>query len=117
MPRRGSRRDGSRRGRPGPRDADAAPTRPVGSDRVERADDGVYLVRTVPAAAARKTYRCPDCRQAIPPGVSHVMSMPLRDDGFDRDPFPGRDWTGAGDADARRHWHTPCWTRRGRLGV
>lgn len=38
-----------------------------------------------------KAYVCPGCDHQIRPGLRHLVVVP------------------AGDADARRHWHTQCW--------
>ncbi|HEY3688363.1 MAG TPA: ATP/GTP-binding protein [Streptosporangiaceae bacterium] len=64
-----------------------------GVERVESGPDGDWQVRRITGAAATKTYRCPGCDHEIPPGVAHVVA-----------------WQS--DADDRRHWHTPCWTKR-----
>ncbi len=41
-----------------------------------------------------KTYICPGCNRDIPPGLGHIVIVPV-------------------DApDLRRHWHRGCWTRR-----
>ena len=65
--------------------------------RVETGPDGYeYHVRPVPGARAVKTYRCPGCDHEIGPGVAHVVVWRTDDDGEDR-----------------RHWHTPCWGKRG----
>ncbi len=57
-----------------------------------------YEVRLV---QGDKPYRCPGCDHEIRPGLAHLVVVP------------------AGDADARRHWHTACWRselrRRGML--
>ena len=43
---------------------------------------------------ATKTYICPGCNRDIPPGLGHIVIVPV-------------------DAlDLRRHWHRGCWTRR-----
>lgn len=65
--------------------------------RTEAGPDGDedYAVRTIPAARALKTYRCPGCDHEIPPGVAHIVAWP-------------RD----GDMDDRRHWHRGCWNGR-----
>lgn len=57
-----------------------------------------YEVRTVSAARAVKTYRCPGCDHEIRPGIGHVVVWPA----------------GMGEAAAedRRHWHAPCWANR-----
>ena len=61
---------------------------PVG----ERTESG-STVRSV--AASDRVYRCPGCDQEVA-GVPHVVAWPV------------------GDPDSRRHWHSPCWTHRGR---
>ncbi|HEY0638478.1 MAG TPA: hypothetical protein VGD67_12590 [Pseudonocardiaceae bacterium] len=71
--------------------------------RGESADDGEWLVRPVPGSAGGKTYRCPGCRQEIPPGTPHVVAWPA-----DGGPFGGP------GADERRHWHATCWQTRHR---
>jgi hypothetical protein len=74
---------------------------PVGWARVESAADGQWQVRTVPGARALALYRCPGCEQEIRPGMSHLVAWPLG---------PVQP---AGPA-LRRHWHTACWSARGR---
>lgn len=75
----------------------------TGSARVEQGADGQeYQVRTVPAARALKTYRCPGCDHTIPPGTAHVLAWPAG---------PGE--SGVED---RRHWHRSCWENRQRRG-
>lgn len=59
---------------------------------------GTYLVRSVPGARAKKTYRCPGCQQSIRPGVSHVVAWPEE---------PG--WGSVSGLEERRHWHNHCW--------
>ncbi|PZR52085.1 hypothetical protein DNL40_13530 [Xylanimonas oleitrophica] len=66
------------------------------------ADDGEWTVRRV--HGGEKTYRCPACRQDIPPGTPHVVAWP-------RDVVGGE----AAGLEARRHWHSSCWERRSRL--
>ncbi len=73
----------------------AAPSAPLGPERIEDGPDGDWVVRRVPGAAAGKAYRCPGCDQELRPGTAHVVTWP----------------THAG-ADARRHWHSACWQRR-----
>jgi len=61
------------------------------------------VVQPISGQAATKAYRCPGCRQEIPPGVAHVVAWP------DEPPI------GAfGGAQDRRHWHRACWTARDR---
>jgi hypothetical protein len=66
---------------------------------VQAWSDGDWMVRTIPGAAATKTYRCPGCAQEIRPGVAHLVAWPA---------------DGRGDLADRRHWHTPCWRARDR---
>ena len=73
----------------------------VGWSRVEEGPDGDWMVRTVPAAQATKTYRCPGCDHEIRPGVGHVVAWPAADHG---------------SVDDRRHWHNGCWSARARRG-
>ncbi|WP_326545826.1 hypothetical protein QGN32_18945 [Mycolicibacterium sp. ND9-15] len=72
--------------------------------RVEAGPDGYeYEVRSIPAARAVKTYRCPGCDHEIRPGTTHLVVLP----------------TGMGEDRAvedRRHWHRPCWTHRATRG-
>jgi hypothetical protein len=87
-----------RRNRP-PRSAAARPQpdapRSVSSQRRDFWRGVAYVVRTVPADRAVKTYRCPGCDQEIR-GVPHVVCWPENDL----------------DAGERRHWHTACWAAR-----
>lgn len=55
-----------------------------------------YRVRPVPGARAVKVYRCPGCDHEIRIGTAHVVV-----------------WRADHDGDDRRHWHTPCWGKRG----
>jgi hypothetical protein len=73
---------------------DDAPRTPAG----ERVEDG-YVVRSVAGTASARPYRCPGCDQELRPGNPHVVAWP------------------EGRPDDRRHWHTACWTARGRRGV
>ncbi|KLL12735.1 hypothetical protein BL254_07975 [Protofrankia sp. BMG5.30] len=68
----------------------------VGSETTEQHPDGDWVVRRVSGAAAWKRYRCPGCEQEIVPATPHVVC-----------------WPDEQVAD-RRHWHTICWTHRGR---
>jgi hypothetical protein len=70
--------------------------------RLEEHADGDWRVRPVTGAAATKPYLCPGCRQQIPLGTPHVVAWPAEQLGA---------FGGPGD---RRHWHTPCWSARGR---
>jgi len=67
--------------------------------RNESGPDGEWVVHTVPASRADKTYRCPGCDQTIPPGVAHLVTWPAGE---------------YGSVTERRHWHAPCWAARGR---
>ena len=88
MPRRSRR---SLRGSPLPPFADTR--------RVETGPDGRnYEVRTVAAARATKSYRCPGCDHEIRCSTAHVVAWPAD--------------AGEHAAEDRRHWHTACWTHR-----
>lgn len=76
--------------------------RALGGVRRVSADDGEWTVRQV--RGGDKTYRCPVCRQDIPPGTAHVVAWP-------RDALGGE----AAGLEQRRHWHSSCWERRARL--
>ncbi|HZS19964.1 MAG TPA: hypothetical protein VFA63_03135 [Pseudonocardiaceae bacterium] len=66
---------------------------------LETGPDGDWLVRAVSGEHAVKSYRCPGCDHEIKPGTGHVVVWPAREPGSAAD---------------RRHWHTGCWTARGR---
>jgi hypothetical protein len=70
-----------------------------GVNGVQAGTDGEWQVRTIPASAAVKSYRCPGCDQEIPPSVPHIVAWPA---------------DGRGDLTDRRHWHTACWRARDR---
>ena len=93
MPRKNNRRD------------DAPPLDPErvrqGAAALVAAPDGEWFVRTVTAAGAMKTYRCPGCDHEINPGTPHVVAWP-------------REGSGVPGIDERRHWHTACWSARSR---
>lgn len=73
-----------------------------GISTVERHADGEWVVRRVSGAGGERAYRCPGCDQLVLPGTPHVVAWPS-------------DTLGAfGGLADRRHWHTPCWTARGR---
>ena len=63
--------------------------------------DGRWIVRTVSADRATKTYSCPWCQRSIGVGVSHVVAWP-----------DTPTWNQERAVDARRHFHTGCWSRR-----
>ncbi|MBK8459634.1 MAG: hypothetical protein WAS07_04900 [Micropruina sp.] len=67
----------------------------------ETRHDGVWMVQTMSAHAAVKTYLCPGCLQQIREGTPHLVTWPLT---------PGLLSTSG--VEERRHWHTPCWRRR-----
>ena len=55
-----------------------------------------FEVRRVQPYQALKTYVCPGCNRDLPPGLGHMVAVPL-------------------DApDLRRHWHYGCWSARHR---
>ena len=56
-----------------------------------------YLVRPLTGQRAVKAYRCPGCDHEVAVGVPHQVVWPA---------------DGAGGPGDRRHWHSPCWTRR-----
>ncbi|MGA4668553.1 hypothetical protein ACPCG0_01930 [Propionibacteriaceae bacterium Y1923] len=60
-----------------------------------------WIVRTIPAAAATKTYTCPECLHPVLVGVAHIVAWP---------DTPSFEYDRA--VDARRHWHTACWNRK-----
>ena len=64
----------------------------------ERVEDG-HVVRAVAGSGTGRAYRCPGCDQLLPAGSPHVVAWP------------------EGRPDDRRHWHTACWSARGRRGV
>lgn len=57
-----------------------------------------HVARRVPGVRARKAYTCPNCHNAIPAGVGHVVAWP------------------DGQPDRRRHWHDHCWRAASRYG-
>jgi hypothetical protein len=74
---------------------DAEPLRVPAGQRVE---DG-YVVRSLSGGASDRSYRCPGCDQVLDGATPHVVVWP------------------EGHEDDRRHWHTACWSARGRRGV
>ncbi|HLS76110.1 MAG TPA: ATP/GTP-binding protein [Nocardia sp.] len=97
MPRRKPRSD-RRTGRP---DAGRALSDVFGSIEPGPGGDEEYSVRTIPAARALKTYRCPGCDHEIAPGVAHIVAWPRI----------------GGGAEDRRHWHRGCWNGRHTRGI
>ena len=65
-----------------------------GMGGVEEHDEGLYRVRRITGSSSNKPYRCPGCDQLIPTATPHIVAWPHD------------------DIDSRRHWHTPCWTKR-----
>ncbi|MCI6574382.1 MAG: ATP/GTP-binding protein [Arcanobacterium sp.] len=63
--------------------------------------DFEYIVQKIPHA--KKEYLCPGCGGIISIGEAHIVA------------WTEEGWFGkeAGQRD-RRHWHTGCWTSRGR---
>jgi len=61
--------------------------------------EGGHVVRSVSGAGHGKGYRCPGCDQLMPGAQPHVVAWP------------------EGRPDDRRHWHTACWSARGRRGA
>jgi hypothetical protein len=70
---------------------------PLGVPTGQRVEDG-FVVRSLPGSPGR-TYRCPGCDQELPSAAPHVVAWP------------------EGREDDRRHWHTACWSARGRRGA
>lgn len=69
--------------------------------RLEVKADGEWMVQTMPATVAAKTYTCPGCAHPVAPGTSHLVAWPRQ--------------ASIGSASAveeRRHWHSACWQRR-----
>lgn len=69
--------------------------------RSEQKQDGAWMVQAMAADSATKTYRCPGCSRSVGPGVAHVVAWP-------RQASIGS----VSGVEERRHWHTPCWSRR-----
>jgi hypothetical protein len=89
---------GSKRGPVPELDLERART---GVARRESAPDGEWMVRSITASRAEKTYICPGCSTAVLPGVAHLVV-------WSEDHLFG---AAAGLAE-RRHWHSNCWTSR-----
>jgi hypothetical protein len=73
----------------------------AGIARRESAPDGEWMVRTMTARNAEKTYVCPGCSTAVPPGIAHLVVW--KDDHL---------FGAAAGLAERRHWHTNCWISR-----
>ena len=74
-------------------------------DTTENHADGAWVVRRISGATSSKDYTCPGCFGRIRPATPHVVAWP-----------ESRPLLGGEASDARRHWHTACWERRGRTG-
>lgn len=82
-------------------DKHSKPFRPLDTSRhasKREMSRGTFLVRDVPAGSSTKTYTCPGCSNAIPPGTAHVVAWPET---------PGLGYESG--LDERRHWHRHCW--------
>ena len=55
-----------------------------------------FEVRRVQPYEALKTYLCPGCNRDLPPGLGHMVAIPVD------------------SPDLRRHWHYGCWQARHR---
>lgn len=73
----------------------------AGVARRESAPDGEWMVRSMTARNAAKTYICPECSTAVLPGVAHLVVW--KDDHL---------FGAAAGLAERRHWHTNCWNSR-----
>ena len=80
------------------------PARPLSTSlaRTEARRDGSWVVQPMAGGRSEKAYTCPDCHRTIPAGAAHVVAWPST---------PPLGSTSA--VEARRHWHTACWNRRG----
>lgn len=73
----------------------------AGIARRESAPDGEWMVRTITAKNAEKTYICPGCSTAVVPGIAHLVVW--KDDHL---------FGAAAGLAERRHWHSNCWVSR-----
>ena len=78
----------------------AAPP-PVGQRYAVETAEGDWVVRRI-SGDTDKTYRCPGCEGLIAPHTPHVVA------------WPAAGLPVASGPEARRHWHSPCWSRRRR---
>jgi len=77
------------------RDSSRPPQLRVGGQQwTEQGKHGEWTVRVVREGA--KDYVCPGCNQIIAQGSAHLVA-------WQPDSLLG--------AEARRHWHRPCWQR------
>ncbi len=84
------------RGRPGRNDTGRLGSFRIGTDVFDLEPEEGFEVRRVQPYQASKTYLCPGCNRDLPPGLGHMVAVPL-------------------DApDLRRHWHYGCWQARHR---
>ena len=81
------------------READVTqrPLRATSVQRVESWAGSDWVVRTMLVGASVKQYRCPGCDHEVARGVAHLVVWPA---------------DVADGTSERRHWHTPCWSRR-----
>jgi hypothetical protein len=80
------------------------PARPLTTGafaRLERKEDGEWMVQSMPADSATKSYTCPGCNQTVGPGTPHLVTWP-------REASIGQ----VVAVDERRHWHSGCWNRK-----
>ena len=75
------------------------PRRPT--EQIALKADGSWYVRPLRGSSAAKDYRCPGCHQLIRPATPHVVVWPVE-----------KALLSEAAIDERRHWHSPCWTRR-----
>ena len=70
----------------------------LGARRVEDYDGEDWVVQSITGSSSTKTYRCPGCDQIIPMATPHIVA-----------------WLEY-DEESRRHWHTPCWSKKNNRG-
>lgn len=106
VPRSNRQRRSGRRAAPSGRGEEAAPLdldRVLGGmERRESGADGTWVVRRVVGTPGR-SYRCPGCDHEVVSGTAHVVAWPA-------EPLLGQ------GPEHRRHWHSACWSSRGRRG-
>jgi hypothetical protein len=81
--------------------ARATPAFRTPSEQLVVKADGSWYVRQIRGSGAAKDYRCPGCGQLIRPATPHVVVWPVQ-----------KALLSEAAIDERRHWHTPCWTRK-----
>ncbi len=77
------------------------PLSQAGFAQLVEKSDRAWMVQSVPAGNAVKTYLCPGCELPIAIGLPQVVVWP-------REASIGS----SSAVDERRHWHTSCWQRR-----